>query len=323
MNVIKIKKPEDFVVREIIDKKFTRRFTRTGSGVEKTGSPYTLFLLKKTDMTTARAIRTIAKHLGIKERDIGYAGLKDKFAVTYQYITIRNGKIAEEKIKEMNANNNIELKKIGYTDKMISIGDLAGNEFEITLHRCKDAKKIERGLVKLIKNGMPNYFGQQRFGKGNDNHIVGRHLIKRQFKKALAIISKNCKAHYNNIEHLDKKMLKFFIHAYQSWIFNETIKAYIQKNRAPCFCDINVFGYDTKLGSSVFDNIIKKIIKNEKIRQKDFMINELRICCTGAGRKAFIKLTGIDYEIGKNSVMMRFSLPGGSYATVMLNEICK
>ncbi|MEM7819427.1 MAG: tRNA pseudouridine(13) synthase TruD [Candidatus Aenigmatarchaeota archaeon] len=313
----KILSPEDFVVKEIINKKFFKKFSRTRHGIEKIKGPYTLFLMKKRNITTIQAIKKIAKELNINEKEIGYAGLKDKFAVAYQYITIKN--IDLEKLLL----GNIELNKIGYTNNMISIGDLIGNEFDITLHNCNNIRNLENAIENIIKNGLPNYFGPQRFGTNKNNHIIGRYLIKRDFSNAISIINKNYRKKIDNIKNINKKMLKFFIHAYQSWIFNETIKRYIEKNKTPLFRDVPIFGYDTKLKNNKIDKIIKNIIVEEKINQYDFKIPELKICCLGSKRKAFIKLSNISYKIEKNNIKLNFTLPKGSYATVLLNEIIK
>jgi tRNA(Glu) U13 pseudouridine synthase TruD len=312
----KIKSPEDFIVKEAIEKKFLKKFVRTKTGIEKTKGPYTLFLLKKRNLTTQQAIRLVAKEMKIKESEIGYAGLKDKFAVTYQYITIKNSGIGKITI------DNIELTKVGYCNNMISVGNLNGNEFEIALHGCKiNDNKIKIILDKIMKNGMPNYFGEQRFGKNDNNHITGRFLIKRDFSKALKIINKNHENKFSEINQVPKRLLKFLINAYQSWLFNETVRIYLKAGNNPCFTDIPVFGYRTKLEKTKFDAILKNLIEKEHIKQEDFMISELSIRCDGGHRQAFIKFAGINYKINNSKLMLKFMLPRGSYATALLNEI--
>ena len=106
--------PEDFKVKEIIDKKFLKKFSIRGGKVTQSTGIYTLYLLKKRNMTTMEALEKIAKTFKIKKDSIGYAGLKDKFAVTEQYITIKNFK---KEIKEP-----FTLKIIGNTENKISIG---------------------------------------------------------------------------------------------------------------------------------------------------------------------------------------------------------
>src|SRR3989338_936985 len=85
----KVEREEDFVVEEIPLKKFLAKFSRDSSGVSPIKGPYSLVLLKKKGMTTKDVIDFISRKLSIRKEDIGYAGLKDKFAVTSQYMTIK------------------------------------------------------------------------------------------------------------------------------------------------------------------------------------------------------------------------------------------
>ncbi|MCX6815952.1 MAG: tRNA pseudouridine(13) synthase TruD [Candidatus Aenigmarchaeota archaeon] len=305
----KILTPEDFVVKEIIDKKFLRKFSRSGNGVSKQ-SGFFLYLLKKENITTPQAIKLLSRRFGINEKEIGYAGLKDKFAVTEQYITMKRD------VDDFMGS--LSLSKIKTTDKFMSKGDLIGNEFVITLHNAK----FNENIIKEIKaTPIPNYFGRQRFGKYGNNHVIGKYLIKRDFDKALNIINKNSGKTCTSINHVKKDELKFYIHSYQSCLFNEVLNTAI-KNKVKVD-KIKLIGSDTKLGNNASDKILSQIIKKEKIKQNDFSIRDLSLSCLGTERKAFISVTDIDYHVSSNAVKLSFSLPKGSYATVLINEICK
>src|SRR3989344_2913765 len=99
-----IEKPEHFVVHEIIGDKFTRLFSRTSKGVQKIEKKYTLYIMKKTGTTTQAALATVAKYLDTSRDSIGYAGLKDKFAVTTQHITLKDADFEELVFKASIAN---------------------------------------------------------------------------------------------------------------------------------------------------------------------------------------------------------------------------
>lgn len=286
----KLLTPEDFVVNEIIHPKFLKKF-RVGKKIEKMSGPYTLAKLTKRNLTTEQAIKIIAKMTKTKENEFGYAGLKDKFAVTTQYLTIR---------KELQniETDNLKMKIIGKTDKRISTGDLIGNEFIITLHGCKNLENLPKIIEMIKKDGMPNYFGPQRFSENNEE--IGRKII--ETKKS----------------GFDKKKTKFFIHAYQSWIFNKMLDEYIEKNKKPAYIDAPIIGYDSKIANDAFGKIIKRIMEKEKIATDDFRLDELSISCTGGKRKAFIKIDKIEYETIKDAVKLKFALPKGSYATVLI-----
>ncbi len=299
-----VQKPEDFIVREIIHPKFLRKF-------DSHEKKYTLFLVRKRNMTTSQMIKKLSS-AGFA--DIGYAGLKDKFAVTFQYVSA----VAEE--KEYSAND-VTATPVGKSRK-IFIGDLSGNEFVITLHGCKNKESLKKIFAEISKRGLPNYFGGQRFGKNKNNHIIGKCLVKKEFNAALKAINENG-AKESSLKYVPKRLLKFFVNAYQSWIFNETLNRYIGKNSRPCFKEIPLVGYSTVLGNSRMETITRNICRKEGITPKDFRIDELRLSCSGDRRKAFISLTGIDFVMGSNTVKLCFTLPKGSYATEVLGEICK
>jgi len=288
-----LKKPEDFVVREVIDSKFLQKYQRADKGVEKVGK-YTLFLLKKRNMTTREAINRIAKMQKVPVNEFSYAGLKDRFALTYQYVTVRG------EIKPLKTDN-LEISGIRKTGKRISVGDLVANEFIITLHNCRNIKKVKK---------MPNFFGPQRFGRNMNNHLIGRCIVKRKWEKALGLINKNSKNSYKEIRKVSKKMLKFFVNAYQSWLFNRMLET-AKKRTLP------IIGYDTKPGKEV-----KEILGKERIELKDFVVSELGIACKGSKRKAFVSVS-VDIKKEADKTILRFRLPKGSYATILLGWMCK
>ena len=265
-----IKSPEDFVVKEIIDEKFLRKYKRTGKCIEKMSGDYTLFLVRKRNMTTEEAVKIIAKIFGVSEKSIGYAGLKDKFAVTEQYMTIKK---YIKPVKE----ENLEVIIIGKINRHIGIGDLIKNEFEITLHNVSNTKKIIENTKKIEKSGMKNFFGPQRFGINKNNHIIGRYLAEKKFREAEKLLGRKP----------TKKRLKFYINAYQSFLYNKELKK----------------------------------TKKAFLEIKPIRIPEIRIECRGGKRETVIKTGKIDYEAKNKSIKLYFFLPKGSYATALLEQI--
>ncbi len=309
-----IETPEDFGVEEVIDRKFLQRFERTKGGVSTVKGPYSLCLLTKRNATTLSAINKICKKLNIKKIDIGYAGLKDKFAVTKQYVTIKNVQVDSIKL------DGIELKEIRKTNRHIGVGDLTGNKFAIKLHDCRNLE-IKTIAKNVEKYGLPNYFGPQRFGKYCNNHTIGRLIVKRRFSEALKLINANYLKDSYGISGVEKRKIKFFINAYQSWIFNEALKTYMKHDKKSFFGAVSLFGYTTKLTNNPIDKITARIAKKECIAQKDFRIDELRICCTGGVRDAFVNVSDLRYDKSGNNMLLHFTLPKGSYATVLLKYL--
>ncbi|CAB49544.1 tRNA pseudouridine(13) synthase TruD [Pyrococcus abyssi] len=165
-------KPEDFIVREIIPKSIFKGNCQ-------------IYLMKKRNWETIAAIKEIAKRIGIHYSEIGFAGTKDRHAVTYQYISVcRDVRKEVEKLKI----RDVELKFVGY-GRPLKLGFLLGNFFLIRVRDVKRPELIPKIIEELkIKGGFPNYFGIQRFGeKRSVNHIVGKLLLEGKYEEAAEV----------------------------------------------------------------------------------------------------------------------------------------
>ena len=162
---MKIKQlPEDFIVEEHID-----------LNLQKEG-PQSYFWLIKRNWTTQGAIAELAKRAGLSYRRFKFAGSKDKSALTKQAISVF--KVNPEKLLSLKIKD-IKLEFIGFGEKPISIGSAKGNRFKITIRDLgsEDCKKIKKNLLKIKTKGFRNYFGPQRFGRGNTAEI-GKEILK-------------------------------------------------------------------------------------------------------------------------------------------------
>ena len=164
--------PEDFVV---IEEPLPQIFD---------GRKHAIFLLKKRNWDTMSAVKEVAKRAGISHREIGFAGTKDRHAVTYQYISVP----AEDKEKVESVQiRDVELRFVSY-GRFIKLGHLLGNRFKIIVRDVDEnaferAKEIIRELRE--KGGFPNYFGYQRFGERRVvNHLIGKLLLQGEFEEA-------------------------------------------------------------------------------------------------------------------------------------------
>ncbi|KYC46346.1 MAG: putative tRNA pseudouridine synthase D [Candidatus Methanofastidiosum methylothiophilum] len=164
---MEIKKyPEDFQVEEVLDIKKGK---------------YTVFKVKKINRDTIDVIHELARKTGIPFGKFGYAGLKDRHAVTIQSFSV--DRIFQDNIKSL------ELKDVELYDfsegQKLDIGDLIGNNFNILvrdLHQNSE-QTIRSNIHEIEKySGFPNLFGEQRFG-GNEE--VGLNLLKGDFKAAV------------------------------------------------------------------------------------------------------------------------------------------
>jgi tRNA pseudouridine13 synthase len=174
----KLKKtPDDFIVNEISDKP---NEYRTGD--------YTIATVKVKNWETNRLIKVLARSLGISKRRIGFAGTKDKRAVTSQLMSFRCPKEDVENISI----KDVKICNIYQSNRELTIGDLFGNDFKIRINDIPNTKicterRIKEVIDKLLEEGgFPNFFGIQRFGSIRPiTHLIGKFILKRDFKKAV------------------------------------------------------------------------------------------------------------------------------------------
>jgi len=170
--------PISFDFEQTIDRFFVEEipmFRFSGQG------NYLVLKIKKRDMSTWKLIHVLSKATGLSERDIGYAGLKDKSATTIQYLSIP--KQAERELKNLTTEK-IEIVGRTYNKMPIKIGQLKGNRFSIVLHQVTTdaASAISKTASQMSQKGIPNYFGYQRFGEDSRSYLQGKTIApKRSF----------------------------------------------------------------------------------------------------------------------------------------------
>ncbi|WAI01251.1 tRNA pseudouridine(13) synthase TruD [Methanogenium organophilum] len=167
---------EDFIVHEISNE--------VKSSEESTGK-YLICRLEKKNWELQRAVKEIAKILGVSHRRISWAGTKDKHAVTDQLISIYD--VSETDIQNIQLKD-ITLTPVGRSNQQISLGDLQGNRFEITIRSCR-AADIAASVAETnacVAEGVPNYFGIQRFGVQRPvTHLVGKQILLDRYDEAV------------------------------------------------------------------------------------------------------------------------------------------
>jgi tRNA pseudouridine13 synthase len=179
---------EDFVVEEIppvetLHEKLQKRKYGEEEGV------HTVFWMEKFNWDTNMAVKELARKLHVSVSRIGFAGTKDKRAVTKQRVSVWN--VPAEKIKTLT------IKDIWFYDftesqHKIQLGDSGGNRFvivirDIDLDEGETRSKLE-ALFGELNAGIPNMFGPQRFGEVRRlSHIVGMLMMKKDFEQACKI----------------------------------------------------------------------------------------------------------------------------------------
>jgi len=148
--------PEDFLVDEL------PAYAASGNGEHQ------YLQLRKRLLTTPELVRRVARAVGVNERDIGYAGLKDKYAVTTQWLSVGTKTPISA---ELDLGPGVEVLAVTRHENKLRTGHLLGNRFTITLVGVHpDALTRAHAIVERLKaDGLPNYFGAQRFGHGGRN----------------------------------------------------------------------------------------------------------------------------------------------------------
>lgn len=159
--------PEDFQVDEQLG------FAPDGQG------EHVLLRIRKRDRTTDQVVRTLARLTGVPQSAIGYAGLKDRHAVTTQWLTVPLAGRSEPDWSQLDDADCRVLERYRHGRKLRR-GALSGNRFRLILREFRPAgaeSALEQRWQRIIEDGVPNYFGPQRFGHGGRNLDQARRLF--------------------------------------------------------------------------------------------------------------------------------------------------
>ncbi len=307
--------------------------------------------IKKVDMSTLEMIAVLEEQT--KFHNISYAGLKDKYATTTQYISMP---ASFEKFFTKFKHPQIQILDSFLSREKLNIGDLKGNRFKIRLHDVTPAaaEKLDKVLNEIVRQGVPNYFGYQRFGH-DENHF-----------------EKSQEAAHGSKVFRDRRLNKLMSNAYQSYLFNDWLVERIQLCRELDYMDLNAFekkwGLTTEevkllqAQSSIFKvlpgEIMLDVMNNKWVNVKDLAsikkpYKERKLQPTGmlVGKKAWrsrgvagaIEARHDDDEVAmagerraawiypkeikstyikKESIYeLSFALPKGAYATILLENL--
>jgi len=166
--------PEDFLVEEV------PMYLPVGSG------EHIYLFVEKRRLSTFELVNIIARHFGVRRSAVGYAGMKDKNAITRQIISIHTpGKTHAD--YPMLEDDRIGVLWADQHTNKLRLGHLKGNRFSIKLRnvRMTDVLIARRVLDHLKQFGVPNLFGAQRFGMRLDNHILGRFMMLGRFDELI------------------------------------------------------------------------------------------------------------------------------------------
>jgi tRNA pseudouridine13 synthase len=168
-------RPEDFFVQEI------PLYEPSGQG------EHVYCEIEKIGLSTFDAIDRVARALNVSPRDIGYAGLKDAAAITRQLFSIQGAD--ESAVMNLHLPQ-MSVKWAARHGNKLRLGHLRGNRFAVKIRHVNptDVVKLTPLIRRLQERGMPNYFGEQRFGRRGNNHLLGAALLGDDNAQALKIL---------------------------------------------------------------------------------------------------------------------------------------
>ena len=394
---------EDFYVEEIPE------VIPEGEG------PNVYVWIEKLGRTTLDVVLDIARDLHISRKRMGFAGMKDKKALTRQWICIANMD-SEEQLNQVKALDGTIYKtdflKVVRGRKKLRMGQLKGNRFRILIRDLDDIEKsadvAEEVLGQLEVTGVPNYFGWQRFGKPRTNtHLVGRALVENDLKKAvgtyignpsedeseenqlarkaydegnleesLNLMGKGMryekmmikelirdskkgeltdKSYMNALHALPKPLQRMFVHAYQSYLFNEAVsnrvemginkyvegdiiidmEEHIVRDKTPDeFQELidnfqanptcPLYGTKVPYAGGKVGEMEENVLKKYDLEKSDFEVPKMpRLGSHGLRRSMRFQVWDTSAVATDDGVLCEFSINKGSYATAVLREIMK
>jgi tRNA pseudouridine13 synthase len=188
--------PEDFEVEEV------PAYVPSGQG------EHLFLLVEKRGRNTRDVVQEVGRRLGVPERDIGVAGLKDRRALTRQWISVPG--VAPESARGLSGEGFTVLEARRHGNKLRT-GHLKGNRFRIRIRGCvPEALSRAQAVVEaLASHGLPNAFGPQRFGKGGANIAAGRALLEGAREGAPPP--------------RDRFLRRLYVSSFQAHLFNEVL----------------------------------------------------------------------------------------------------
>lgn len=185
--------PEDFQVEEITEVIAAR------------AGPFALYRLEKKGWTTPEAVQAIRRRWKLDARRVSYGGLKDRHAHTIQYFTVYRGP------QRRLTHHDVQVEYLGQVTAPFTARDIRGNRFRLILRALDSAEKelALAALEEVRRDGLPNYFDDQRFGSlSPGGGFVAREIVRGQYQEALRLALVAPYAHDRAAQKREKRILE-------------------------------------------------------------------------------------------------------------------
>nr|WP_217911190.1 tRNA pseudouridine(13) synthase TruD [Myxococcus sp. AM011] len=315
--------PEDFEVEEL-------------PAYQPSGEGEHLYLwLEKRGRDTREVVRALAASLGVSEDDIGVAGMKDRQAVTRQLLSVPAR--AEARLGEF-ALEGVQVLWSKRHGNKLRTGHLRGNRFKLRLRGVSDVGAARECFSRLSAGGVPNYFGEQRFGRAGDNADLGRLLVLGQRLP----------------KRPERFQRKLYLSAFQSRIFNRALAERVRSGTlstallgdvlrkeetgglfvceapdvdGPRVASFEVspagplFGPKMTAATGTVGEFEASLLVGEGVTPDDFKRGGGE---TEGGRRPYrVRLGSPELTPDDEDLWLAFELPRGAYATEVLHELLK
>lgn len=309
----------DFIVREELG------YELAGEG------EFVAVKIRKTNANTLFVGERLAKFVGISEREMSYAGLKDRHAVTEQWFCLH---LAGKETPDFSAFEceGVEILEVTRHNRKIRVGSLVGNHFELLLRDVQESDDLTTRLRQLQAVGFPNYFTEQRFGR--DGHNLTQAL--RWAKGEITV--------------KDRKKRSFYLSAARSEVFNLVVSQRIAENLLNqvlendylqlagsnsffCVAENEIDESQQRLtegdvlltapliGEKSLDSVANQREK-QIIEQHADLVNLMKKERMGTARRAMLcKPQNLAWQFEDEGLRLTFFLESGSYATGLVREL--
>lgn len=310
-------------------------FVAEDLGYEPDGEgEHLLVRVRKTGCNTQFVVEQLAKFAGIPARSVSYAGLKDRHAVTEQWFCLHMPGKSDPDMDKFQLEG-CQIIRFARHKRKLRISNLKGNSFRLVLRHINDRSAVEPRLDKIAKAGVPNYFGEQRFGRNGNNLIQakrwasGEIRVKERQKRSF-YLSAVRSALFNYIasarisQHIEKQVL--FGDAIQltgkgSWFVAQQDELDQIQHRLD---DGDVQITAPLPGDNALGSQSEALVFEQRLLEPypEFMglLRQERL--ESSRRAVIVRPQQFIWQwMDENTLQLNFSLPAGSFATSIVREI--